>query len=347
MVIAVPVGQAVLEPPLQLAKWLVRRATGSDWAGERCEHVTRRGLLLFIALGVIWGFPYLLIRVAVRDLTPASLVFFRTASAALVLAPFSIRRGSLQPLLIQWKPILAFAAIEVAIPWLLLSRAEEHVSSALAGLLISMVPIVGALFAVITRSEHRLDVRSTVGVAVGFLGVALLVGIGAGSRNITAVGELVICATGYAIGPVIVSRYLSELPNLEVLAVAFAMTAIVYSPFALTELPTHVSGETIEAMVGLVLGCTVLAFLVFFALIAEIGPVRAIVVTYVNPAVALALGIGLLGERFTSGMVVGFPAILIGSVLTNSRSRPSKLSGSEVKQPEQSVALHPGAERES
>ena len=282
--------------------------------------MTRRGWLLFAAMCVIWGVPYLLIRVAVRDLSPAALVLARTGLAALLLLPLAAMRDELRPLLRSWLPVLVFAAVEIAIPWVLLGAAEQHISSSLTGLLIAAVPLVGALIARTTGERERLTAQSALGLGLGVLGVAAIVGLnleGAGGWPLAQLAVVVVC---YAVGPVILQRYLAGLPALGVITAALLVTAVVYVPIAAFSLPEErPSGEVIASVVALAVVCTALAFLLFFALIAEAGPVRATVITYVNPAVAAVLGVAVLGERFTAGMAVGFALVLAGSVLATRR----------------------------
>jgi drug/metabolite transporter (DMT)-like permease len=281
--------------------------------------MSRRGWLLFCAMGVIWGIPYLLIRVAVREIDPPTLVFARSAPAALLLLPLAAHRGFLRPLLARWRWIVLFAVVEMAVPWLLLSSAEQHVTSSTAGLLIAGVPLIAAVLYPLFRHTERLDQRRIVGLLVGFAGVAALVGIDVRGSNLLAVAEIGVVAIGYSLGPLVVARRLPDLPSLGVVSVALGLTALVYLPVAATHRPTHLSAEVIWAVVGLAFVCSALAFLLFFALIAEVGPARSTVITYVNPAVAVVLGVALLGEPFTAGMAVGFPLILIGSVLATGR----------------------------
>jgi drug/metabolite transporter (DMT)-like permease len=285
--------------------------------------VSRRALLLFAALCVIWGIPYLLIRVAVRDLSPAFLVFVRTGFAALLLLPLAARRGELRVLLPSWRPILLFAVVEIGVPWLLLSRAEERLTSSLTGLLIAGVPLVAAVVSAATGSAHRLDRRSWFGLLVGVLGVAALVGLDFGRVGVVPLLEICVVVLGYTAGPLVLSRYLSDLPSLGVVAAALTMTAVVYAPVAAFEIPKRVHVDVVLSVAGLAVVCTALAFVLFFQLIADVGPVRATVITYVNPAVAAVLGVALLGERFTAGMGVGFALVLAGSVLATGR-RPSR-----------------------
>lgn len=292
--------------------------------------MSRRGLLMFASLCVIWGIPYLLIRVAVRELSPAFLVFARTAIGAALLLPLAARRGELRVLSSHWRPLLLFTVVEIGIPWLLLSRAEERLSSSLTGLLIAAVPLVAATISAATGSRHRLDSRSWSGLLVGLLGVGALVGLDFGRVGLVPLLEVLVVVVGYTTGPIVLSRSLSELPPLGVIAASLTAAAVAYAPVAATEVPTHLSLDVGASIAGLGIVCTALAFLIFFALIAEVGPVRSTVITYVNPAVAAVLGVALLGERFTAGMGVGFALVLAGSVLaTGSRASPQPASPPE------------------
>jgi drug/metabolite transporter (DMT)-like permease len=286
--------------------------------------LSKRGWLLFAAMSVIWGIPYLLIRIAVRDLTPADLVFARTGIAALLLLPIAAKRGQLRPLLPRWRVIVVYSVIEIAGPWLMLSRAEQKLSSSLSGLLVASVPLVGAVVALFTgsgRTEDKLDGRRLLGLLVGLVGVAVLVGVDVSGGDAWSVVEIAVTAVGYAVGPVIIARKLGGLPVLGVVAASLGLTAVGYAPIALTELPRHLSAEVAWSVITLALICTALAFLVFFELIAEVGPVRATVITYLNPAIALLLGVVVLSEPFTVGIAVGFPLILVGCFLATSRNR--------------------------
>ena len=278
--------------------------------------MTRRGALLFAAMCVIWGVPYLLIRVAVEELSPAMLVLARTAVAALLLLPLAALRRELRGLLPYWLPILAFAAIEIAIPWVLLGAAEPELSSSLTALLIAAVPIVGVLIA-----RERLERSNALGLLLGLVGVAAIVGLSMEGASVVPLVEIGLVAVCYAVGPVILQRWLSGLPALGVIAASVALTALAYLPIAAFSLPSEVpSAKVVGSVLGLAVACTALAFVLFFALIAEVGPVRATVITYINPAVAAVLGVSILGERFTWGMGVGFVLVLVGSVLATRRA---------------------------
>jgi drug/metabolite transporter (DMT)-like permease len=266
---------------------------------------------------VIWGIPYLLIRVAVRDLSPAMLVLGRTGVGALLLLPLAAARGEVAPVLRRWRGVLLFSAVEIAVPWLLLSDAEVRLSSSLTGLLIAAVPLVGALIV-----RERLGPASAAGLALGVVGVGALVGLDVGGANARSLAEIAVVVVCYAAGPIVLARYLSDLPSLGVIAVSLGAAALVYVPLGALSAPAELpSGKVLASVLGLAVVCTALAFLVFFALIAEIGPVRATVITYVNPAVAALLGVAVLGETFTAGMGVGFALILAGSLLA---TRPAR-----------------------
>jgi drug/metabolite transporter (DMT)-like permease len=270
---------------------------------------------------VIWGLPYLMIRVAVRELAPVTLVFGRTVLGAALLTPVAAWRGELRPLLRHWKPLLAYTAVEVAIPWVLLARAETRLTSSLTGLLIAAVPLVGALIVTLTGEREQLGRRRWLGLLIGIGGVAAIVGLDVGQVSVAALVEVALVAVGYAVGPIILSRSLRDLPVFGVVAASLVLSAIVYAPFAAARWPSKLpSAHVLESVVGLAVICTALAFVVFFALIAEVGPVRATVITYVNPAVAAVLGVLVLSEHITAGMAVGFALVLFGCVLATGRA---------------------------
>ncbi len=303
--------------------------------------MSRRGWLLFAAMGVIWGVPYLLIKIAVGQLTPISLVFLRTAAGALLLLPFVIARGELRSLPAHWRALVAYTAVEIGVPWLLLSDAERRLPSSLTGLLVATVPLIGAVLARATGAADRLRRRELAGLLVGLAGVAALVGLDVSGGDLGAVGEMAVVTVCYAVGPMIIARRLGGVPVLGVVATSLVLAAAAYAPAGVLQLPRALpEAKVIVAVALLAVVCTALAFLLFFALIAEVGPVRATVITYVNPAVALTLGVALLGERFTVGAGVGFVLILAGSFLaTGGRRRPAQPApAAEAEAPVPSVA---------
>jgi drug/metabolite transporter (DMT)-like permease len=291
------------------------------------EPVSRKGWLLFIAMGVIWGLPYLLIKISVREVAPPMLVEMRTGGAALLLVPIALARGELVPVLRRWKALVGFSLAEISIPWLLLFNAERKLSSSLAGLLGAAVPLASALLARVTGTADRLDRRQLLGVLIGLGGVAALVGFNVAIADIWAALSIGVVAIGYAVGPWILSRYLSDLSALGVMAAGLALCAVIYAPIAAFSVPTRpLSTSVVASVVGLTLICTALAFVLFFALIAEVGPVRSTVITYVNPAVAVLLGVSVLGERFGVGTAAGFVLIVVGCVLATRRRATEALA---------------------
>jgi drug/metabolite transporter (DMT)-like permease len=286
--------------------------------------MSRRGWLLFAAMGLVWGIPYLLIKIAVGDLSPISLVFLRTGVGALLLLPLAAARGELAPLARHWRPVLIYTLVEVTVPWILLSNAERHLASSLTGLLIGAVPLIGGTISLVVGGGDRLDIRRAVGLAIGFVGVASLVGFDRAAVDPLSVVQVGLVAIGYAVGPMIVARRLSGVPSLGVVAASLLVTALACAPLGVLQLPHALPPIRVVVAVA-ILGavCTAAAFLIFFALIAEAGPLRAQAITYVNPVVALALGVVVLGEPLTVGAVVGFAVIVAGLLLATRANRGS------------------------
>jgi drug/metabolite transporter (DMT)-like permease len=282
--------------------------------------MNRRGILLFAAMCVIWGIPYLLIRVAVSEITPVMLVFARTAIGALILVPVVLARGGLRGIGRKWIPLLGFAAAEIAGPWVLLFSAEQHISSSLAGLLVSAVPLVGVAIAPLFGSRERMGPLGIAGLAVGVVGVAAIVGLDFHASDAAALGQMALVVVGYAVGPAIIARFLKDVPSVTVTGLSLAACAVGYAPLAIVQWPHALPSAWVLVSIGvLAVVCTAAAFLLFYELIAAIGPVRATVITYVNPAVAAVLGIILLHEKFTLGMGIGFVLVLCGSILATRR----------------------------
>lgn len=291
-------------------------------------------MLLFVAMCVIWGIPYLLIRVAVREVAPPTLVFARTAPAALLLLPLAAGRRELLSVLCRWRWLVVYSLVELAVPWLFLSEAEERLSSSTSGLLVAATPLVAAIiYPLLSRSEHlRLHRGQLAGLLIGFAGVGALVGFDLRGIGIEPVAEVAVTVVGYACGPLIIDRKLSDLPPLGVVSVSVAVTALIYLPVALTHLPSHLSAEAGASVATLAVVCTAAAFVTFFALVTTIGPSRSLVITYFNPLVAVLLGCTVLGEPFGPGIVVGLPLVLAGSVLATrgspARGSPARPAGS-------------------
>ncbi|MEA2518018.1 MAG: hypothetical protein QOF49_98, partial [Chloroflexota bacterium] len=234
----------------------------------------------------------------------------------------ALARVDLRPVLARWRWVVAFAAVEIAVPWVALGSAEQHLSSSLAGLLIAGVPLVGTAFALATGGADRLSRTGLAGLLCGFVGVAAIVGSDFGSSDATSLVQVAIVVVGYAIGPAILARRLGGLPTVAVMALSLTLCAIVFAPIAAVQLPAVVPSPNVLASIAvLAVICTAAAFMVFAALVDEVGPVRATVITYVNPAVAAVLGVLVLHEAFTAAMALGFVLVIAGSMLATRRGR--------------------------
>lgn len=274
-----------------------------------------RAWVLFAIMAVVWGIPYLFIKVAVESYSPAAVVAGRTLLGALILLPFALRQGALRPAFSKIGWVLAFGAIEMAGPFLLLSHAEQTLPSGLTGLLVATVPLFAALIAFTGGDRSVLRPTRAIGLVVGFAGVAVIVagpGLSVEAGGLLAVGEVLLVAVCYAMAPFIVAHKLGGVPALGTITLSLFAVGLFYLPIgALTqhEVPT------VDATVALVLLgvlCTAVAFIVFFALIARVGPARAPLFTYVNPVVAIVLGTIILGEALTLGLLIGFPLVILG-----------------------------------
>jgi len=283
---------------------------------------------MFAAMGVIWGIPYLLIKVAVGGVPVPVLVESRVTIGAALLLPIALRRRQLAVLRPHWRWLAVFALVEIVAPWLLLSDAELRLTSSLSGLLVASVPIIVAVLARLTGGTDRLSVIRWTGLLAGLAGVALLAGRGASGGDARSVGEVLLVALCYATGPLIASRKLGDLPPLGMTTACLAFAAVVYAPLAALTWPDTIpAASVLAAIIALAVVCTAVAFLVFFALITEVGPARASVITYINPAVAVTLGVLVLGEHLTAAMLAAFVLILGGSVLATRPARPVMRAG--------------------
>lgn len=278
--------------------------------------MTRRGWVLFWAMALIWGVPYFFIRVAVEELEPAVVVFGRTSLAAVVLLYLANRADGLRPAFAHWRPIAAFAVLEMAIPWILLTTAEQHIASGLAALIISSVPIFGALAAFALGDRSALRPIRLAGIALGIGGVTLLVGndlSGEGAPPWWSVAFVIVVCICYATAPFIITRRLADVPSLGVIALSLSLVTVIYLPIAAASLPSEMpSFDATASVIALALVCTALAFVVFFRLIDEIGAARATVITFVNPVVAVSLGAVFLDEDLSVPILIGFVLVLSG-----------------------------------
>lgn len=288
--------------------------------------MSRKGLFLFISAGVAWGLPYFFIRIAVEDFSTPTIIFARVVVGAAVLLPLAIRRNAIRPALKAWPWVLAFAFIEMVGPWWLITEAERSITSGLAGLLVATVPFFAILLALVWLKDRSvLHPKTILGLVIGFAGVVLLVGIDSFAGHIDPVAVLMMigASIGYAIAPMMVSQKAGEVPTIGVISLSMVIVSIVYAPFALANLPAEIAaGPSTESWISLVvLGvvCSALAFVIFFALIEQIGSARATLITYLNTAVAIVLGILFLAEPLTTGILIGFPMVLIGSYFASKK----------------------------
>ncbi|MBU6233188.1 MAG: DMT family transporter [Acidobacteria bacterium] len=283
--------------------------------------MTRRGWGLFIAVSVLWGLPYFFIRIAVRELDPVSLVLGRTLPAAIILVPLAWRRGAFASLRGHYSGLLLYTVIEFGVPWYFMSSAEQHISSSLASLLICATPLVAIGVSKIIDRQLVIEKRRIAGLLLGSGGVVALVGLDASSDSVWWIAAMGIVVVGYALGPQIIARRLHSVQGLAVVAASVAVVAAIYAPLGIVRWPDRVSSSALLSVAALAILCTIVAFLLFFELIKEIGPSRSTVVTYLNTALAVALGVIFLDEPITAGITVGFPIIVMGSVLATARRR--------------------------
>lgn len=281
--------------------------------------MSRKGLILFLLAGVFWGVPYLFIKIAGAEFSTPSIVMARVVIGAAVLIPLAAYRKTLLPALREWRWVLVFALIEMVGPWFLITEAERHIDSGLAGLLVATVPFFGLPIAYFTGDKSVAHPKTILGMLMGFGGLILLVGIDsfAGKIDPLYVGFIVLAAVGYAVAPAIADRKLRHVSSDASIGLAMAMVAVIYAIPAAISLPHDIAkGPSLGgwgALIALGVICSALAFVVFFALIKEIGGARATLITYPNTAVAILLGVLLAGEDFTLGMAVGLPLVAIGS----------------------------------
>jgi drug/metabolite transporter (DMT)-like permease len=297
--------------------------------------MTRRGWVAFAAASVIWGIPYLFIRIAVRDgITPPALAWGRVTLAAVVLLALAWRAGTLPTLRGRWRWLLAYAIAEITIPFPLIAAGEQHVASSLAAITISTVPLIGALLALRFDHSERPTPTRALGLMIGFAGVVALLGIDvAGSAGaLLGTGAILLAAVGYAIGPMVIKHRLVGLDPRATMGASLALASILLTPAVVLDPPRAIPpAGGIAAVIVLGLVCTAAAFVIFTILIGEAGTSRATVITYVNPVVAVALGVALLGERPGAGAVAGLLLILAGSWLSTGGRLPPGLSELTVR----------------
>ena len=284
--------------------------------------MTRRSLLLYAAVGIVWGIPYFFIAIASQSFSTPSVVWMRVVIGTLFLLPLAIKRGVLRETLKNWPWVLFFAVVEMVGPWYFITEAERYVSTSLVGLMMTTIPFISAAIMGIFLGDKAAGHPVTItGLVVGFAGVISLIGIDALSGHIEVGPTLLLVATAvcYSIAPIVANRKMPTTSTLGVIAVSMAMVAVIYTPSVLTSLPADIAaGPSVESWASiLVLGivCSALAFVLYFALIKEVGPRRSTLITYLNLLVAALLGVLFLAEPITPGILVGLPLIVVGSYL--------------------------------
>jgi drug/metabolite transporter (DMT)-like permease len=305
--------------------------------------MTARGWLLFAAVSVVWGVPYFFIKVAVdADVPPGFVAWARVALAAVLLLPLAHRRGALVGLGGHRRAIAAYAACEVVVPFVLIAAGEQFISSSLTAILIASMPLLVALLSARLSSADRPTGLRLVGLGVGFGGVVALLGVDvAGEADELLGAVMVLVATlCYATATIVVNRRLADLDPLGPIAVSLGGAAVVLLPVALAAPPDGLpSLEALGSLAVLGVVCTALGLVLFFQLVIEAGPSRASVITYVNPLVAVVLGVLVLEERLGVMSVVGLVAILGGSWvstggrLSRLRRRPPVATAPDTTRP--------------
>lgn len=294
--------------------------------------MSKRGWLLFLAVGILWGTPYFFTRIAVREVDPIIVAFGRTAIGALILLPFAVRRGGIGKVLEHWKPALAFCVLEILGPWYLLADAGTRLPSSLSGLLVASVPILGFIASIAVKHETMGSWLRVVGLVVGLVGLVLLSVDEMRGGDAWPVIEVILTAIGYATAPIVASKYLRDVGSLELTACCVVFAALVFLPLAILHWPASVSAGPLWSVVWLGVVCTALTFVLFLQLIGEVGPSRAVVIAYLNPVVAVLLGVLILDEPFTATVVTAFVLVIVGSVLsTYTKREPRK--GVEIEAP--------------
>ena len=282
--------------------------------------MSRRAWLLFALLSVLWGVPYLMIKVAVAEVSVPFLVFARSAVGAAVLLPIAVRDHGFARLSGHWIPVAAFALVELIVPWGLLAHGEIRLNSSTAGLLVATTPIITVMLGSMLGGSEPLGAVPRTGLAVGFAGVAALAGPELGG-DFRSVVEIVVAAACYACGSIVAARWLKNVPATPMTVACLTLAAAVYLPSALMTWPHSLpSPRVIAAIVSLGVACTALAFAAFFLLIREVGAERAVVITYVAPAVAVAAGVSMLSEPLDVRLVLSFVLILCGSYMATRRT---------------------------
>jgi drug/metabolite transporter (DMT)-like permease len=285
--------------------------------------MSRHAWILFAAMSLLWGVPYLLIKVAVAELEPTAIVFVRLLLAVLVLVPLAFLRGALDDVRRRWRPLVTIAVVGIVAPFLLIAYGELHITSSLAALLVSADPLFIVLLALRFDATERASGVRLIGLCLGLVGVAVLLGVHLAGDGMAALGGAMLLGAAfcYAVSALVVKR-VTDLPPLGATAATLTAAMVLLAPLAALNVPTHApSWPVIGSLAALGVVCTALAYVVYYNLIVAAGAVRASLITYVNPAVAVVLGVLVLGEPVTPGTIVGFALILVGCALSTGTNR--------------------------
>jgi drug/metabolite transporter (DMT)-like permease len=298
--------------------------------------VDRRSWILLGVLASVWGASYLFIKIGLDDFSPAMVVFLRTLLAALVLAPLALHRGAMRGLRPLLWPIVLLAAVQVAVPFLLISWGEEEISSSLAGILVASAPILTALLAVFIDHEERPTLVGGVGIGIGILGVALLLGVDVGGDSAALVGGLAVllASLGYALGGFYLKARFKEAQPIGVVTATMLASALLVLPVALASFPADAPGlGPVAAIAALGAGGTGIAFVIFYTLIADVGPAKASIVAYIAPVFAVIYGVAFRDEAFTLGTLIGMALILGGSWIAGRARAPAPRAAGDRARP--------------
>ena len=285
--------------------------------------MSRKSLFYFLLVGFLWGIPYLLMKVAVEEIPPSAIVAGRTLIGAAILIPVALYRKTFKGAVLGFKFVAFYALLEMIGPWILISTAQKKIDSGLAGLLISTVPIFAAIITSM-RGDHTVwQFKRMFGIVVGFIGLIAVVGIESfsGNSHPASIAMMILAAMGYSYAIIMVTTNLPLVDGIAINGLAMAITSIFWAPLAIAQWPSQVTLKPALSLIALGVLCTALAFLVFFKLLVEIGPARGSLVTYLNTSVAVVLGVIVLNEPITIGLIIGLPLVLIGSYLAGKKTQ--------------------------
>ncbi|MEO0015950.1 MAG: hypothetical protein RL589_431 [Actinomycetota bacterium] len=290
--------------------------------------MSRKSLFHFVLVGILWGIPYLLMKVAVEDFPPAAVVAGRTLIGASILIPVAVYRKKFKGAVLGFKFVAFYALMEMIGPWILITTAEQKINSGLAGLLVSTVPIFATIITSL-RGDHSVwQFKRIVGIVVGFVGLILVVGIESltGTSDPLSIAMVILASMGYAYAVIMVTSNLPLVDGIAINGLAMALTTIFWAPVAIAQWPSSISMDSALSLIALGVFSTAFAFILFFKVMDEIGPARGSLVTYLNTAVAVVLGVIILKEPLTAGIIFGLPLVLVGSYLASRKSQEKAVS---------------------